>query len=672
MINTIKELMAIPKEELYTNQVIEVKGYHTAGDGGHKQVIWKEDSLIPDNGGTVHAPYGEAVPGRWEVLHEGVGDFRWFGIFDATVSADHALAALVHDPSIHRIEAKSSLLFQQRHTFYRSHIELDFNGHEVYTTGIELAEPNDPFAAVLGFKGRKLGMLQTLTLSQDMPELTDVYEVADASEFQAGQWWRVRVNALSGREERELDKLLMVTEIVDGTHVRFNYLLGWRLEAGRTLEYERIEPVVRAHIRNMVFHGAGDSDTTGAHPAAYEFAVECDTTGIEGHGTFWPLIMRRHCTHYEITRCKLYHPVEVNVGGAGYLAQQIHCLYGHVADCYTSNARHLNDFTGSAYCMVMNCHNDGDDLGAFVTHGQFEHDLTYIGNSGLMSFANSGPTWGESAKRITVKKHSATRFIAHRKVSDLTLEDVHVFAKEGLQDAGTIWVNADGVHMKGCTAPGGLLIRQVSSRSSRQNLIVGCSITLQPAVELVDASVAKDITFRDSYFYQVDDIKLEGRGGLYFYNTHFQGDPEAMPMCVSAPLLLMNGGSTQDTGIVAAGHGDQIICIDGGTSFKGTNAAHLFFGSRNTLGTVSWTIGSMSSIAADDKTSHFRLEAGRNNYKVIGAEFTGGKLHLSPEAFGNGAYLMHSNCVERGVNRELMPPQSEHVQYSQGNMIVSK
>lgn len=111
------------------------------------------------------------------------------------------------------------------------------------------------------------------------------------------------------------------------------------------------------------------------------------------------MILRQHCTQYVTQRCSLLNPTEVVVGGTGYLTQQICCLYGRVQDCTCSNARHLNDFTQSAYCMVDNCHADGDHHGAFVTHGQYEHDLTYLGCSGLLSFANSGPSWGSCAKR---------------------------------------------------------------------------------------------------------------------------------------------------------------------------------------------------------------------------------------------------------------------------------
>ena len=180
-------------------------------------------------------------------------------------------------------------------------------------------------------------------------------------------------------------------------------------------------------------------EETGAQPLAFEYAVRCDVRDVRARHTYWPVLLRRHNTEYVTERCSLANPIEVVVGGTGYLTQQIHCLYGKVRDCTTSNARHLNDFTGSAYCMVENCHGDGDFHGAYVTHGQFEHDLTYVGNSGLLSFANSGPTWGSSAKRITVVRHTGFWGIGFAKVSDLTLQDVAV-CRTGAYDG----VNTEG------------------------------------------------------------------------------------------------------------------------------------------------------------------------------------------------------------------------------------
>lgn len=198
--------------------------------------------------------------------------------------------------------------------------------------------------------------------------------------------------------------------------------------------------------------------------------MDCDALNLHARHTYWPVILRRHNTGYRTSRCSLVNPVEVVVGGTGYLTQQIHCLYGSVRDCTTSNARHLNDFTGSAYCMVENCHGDGDFHGAFVTHGQFEHDLSYTGNSGLLSFANSGPTWGSSARRITVIRHTGCWGLAFAKVTDLTLIDVAIYKTEKYDACGTLLLNADGLQVRGCQADR-LVLTQRSNRSARPCII---------------------------------------------------------------------------------------------------------------------------------------------------------------------------------------------------------
>ena len=55
---------------------------------------------------------------------------------------------------------------------------------------------------------------------------------------------------------------------VDATHIRVNYQIGWDLAAGRTLTWPRVDPVDRAHVRNMVFEGWGEDEMTGSHPVA--------------------------------------------------------------------------------------------------------------------------------------------------------------------------------------------------------------------------------------------------------------------------------------------------------------------------------------------------------------------------------------------------------------------
>lgn len=664
----IATLLDLPYRQLTNDMKVYVGGYYEDGDGGGQIVRWVSSSDAEPNGGTVHIPNdGGGRPGRWLQIHNGTCDFRSFGIFDESQAADEALNAMISDETIHHIEAHTTLRFAKRHRLHRSHIDINFNGHLVITEGIAPAPGNDPFAAVLLFRGKEETRSQNVTLSADIPELSDVLQVQDASEFHIGDWWIARVNKLQGNSERELDKMLMVTEIVDATHIRVNYKLGWGLSTGRTISYKKVSPVVRAHIRNMIFEGAGNTDTSGSHPIAYEFAVECNVSGIEAIGTYWPVIMRRYCTHYVTERCRLTNPAEVLAGGTGYLTQQINCLYAHVKDCHMSNARHLNDFTGSAYGLVENCHGDGDDLGAFVTHGQYEHDLVYIGNSGLISFANSGPTWGESAKRITVKQHVGTRFIAHKKVTDLTLEDVHIVAKPGMTNSGSIWVNADGIQLKGCTAETMITFSQMSSRSQRANMADGCSFNLTPGYYISRKDVTSDITLQNCQLHHVDGNFIEGSQHLILRNTNVLGSSEsARPLLVSCRHISAYGGQFHHSGILLQGNTDQTLAIGEGTIVQGTNADRAFLRSNNATGIVSWHLSSYSSEATTAETAHIHIHTGKNKYHAVGARFSSGQIHIEPEAFATDSYMLHIACIEIGVHRAAMPSEHANIQHSGG------
>ncbi|MBP1995579.1 hypothetical protein [Paenibacillus eucommiae] len=704
-VSTVQHLLELPAKLLKDGQKVHVGGYYQDGDGGGKLVRWAAGSTKANNGGTVHEPKPDKkrVDGRWETLHSGVADFRWFGIFNASSHADNALDAMVNDPAIYRIEGHTNLNFARRHTFHRSGIEIDFNGCTVTTEGIELNTRDNPFGAILFFQGTEAGQSQTVTLTADLAELTDILEVADSSVFKVEDWWIAQVGNLpGGKAQRELDYMLMVTEIIDAQHIRVNYKLGWSLAAGRTITYKKINPVSRCHVRNMKFVGVPVPPTTstsvrpfetwdqiGSNPVAYEFAVRCDVTGVVATQVFWPVVQRRYCTHYVTERCELYNPEERDWGGTGYLTQQLNVLYGHVKDCNTSNARHLNDFTCAGYCMVENCHGDGDDYGPFVTHGQFEHDLVYIGNSGLMSFANSGTNWGDSAKRITVKKHIATRIVAHKKITDITFEDIHAFKKEGLANSGTIWANADGLQMRGCTAEMMLTLSQSSSRSKRKNMADGCTFGMMPDYEIArpvrspavgNLPVSADFTFQNCEFINVDNNNIGSINRLVLINTWFKGvSAAARPVRVGSVEVVIQGGGFQNSGLLLTGNfdpsvtgtSDQSVMIDGGAVLSGTNAEKALLKSNNTAGTVTWTLANLTSVAADPDTAHLHIQGGVNKLRAFGTHFKGGKYEMVDAAYGSGSYLFLTSCVEESVNRTALPIEKETIKHSIGNYIIS-
>ncbi|MGF2144476.1 LPXTG cell wall anchor domain-containing protein [Vagococcus fluvialis] len=410
----------------------------------------------------------------------GTAYFSDYGIEDDTQPADEALEKMIQNPKVTKIVSTSNIWFKERHTITRNNLEIDFGNYTVKNGEMADAANNDPFAAVLIFKGDNQGEKQQVTLKEGMKLYQEIFEVADSSEFELYDYYRVHVNARPGKvgtvgkQEKEIDKMIMVTEIIDKTHVKFNYRMGWELEAGRILTYDKVEPVRNVTVKNAKYYNKGKGELDSASLVSFEYVVEGNVSDVESYHTYWPAIMRRHNTHYYTIRTKLYNPIEVVVGGTGYLTQQIHTLYGTVKDNQTSAARHLNDFTGSAYSVVENNHATNDYHGGFVTHGQFEHDLTYINNTGLLSFANSGLTWGESARRITVKKHYGSWVIARTKITDLTLEDVEVHAEDYYPDSGKFLINADGAQLKGVTGDG-VIFTQRSNRSRRPTSIEGSS-----------------------------------------------------------------------------------------------------------------------------------------------------------------------------------------------------
>ncbi|MFI1577259.1 peptidase C14 [Embleya sp. NPDC020630] len=668
----VAALLRMNVRPLEADAMVLVAGYHAAGDGGAMVVRWDPRSKLAVNGGTVLADPASGRDGRWIQVHDGVMDFRRFGILDDKVPADAALDAMVNDPYIHRVEAHSDLLFVKRHTFARSRIVLDFGGHTVRTTGIEKNTHDNPFGAVLYFKGKVTDTVVKARLSQPMPDLADVFEVPDSAAFKVGDWWAVTIDPEpgKGKYEQEVQRLVEITQLVDATHIRVGYKIGWDLAAGRTFTWTRIEPVDRAHVRNMVFQGIADGDQyTGSHPIAYEYTTNCDVEHVDAVGTFWPVIMRRWCTHYRTRACSLRNPASVTWGGAGYLTQQIYCLYGHVEDCHVANSRHLNDLTASAYCYVTNCHGDGDDQGPFVTHGQFEHDLVYTGNSGLMTFANSGAAWGSVAKRITVRKHVCSWFVARVKITDLTLEDMQVIGKPALSGSGMLWVNADGVQIRGCTASGPLIVSQASNRSQRANVIADSTFTLAKDAEITQANVTGDLHLERVTLKGLDNAALRNAGRLILSECTLIGAPNAAPVTVTGAALAVSGGELRDTGLRLAGTGEQSVALSR-TRLGGTNAARALLSRTGGARTVRWQLDGCVSSAADAATAHVLIGEGTNRYRAAGNTFAGGRLELAGAAFGGAGALLHSGCVEDGVTRTAMPDEGPRVAHTAGNQLI--
>lgn len=678
---TIAELLDHVPEDADTALVA---GFHAPGDGAPKTLRWFADSDATANGGTVLSRGSGS--GRWHQLHDGTLDFRHFGIFDASEAADDALEAMVNDPSVQRIEAHSDLNFTRRHTFFRSNLTLDFGGHLITAEGIE---PNTKaireYGAVLGFEGRRGEQTQTVTLTQTMPELTDVYEVNDAGFFTQGGWYEVISDLPPGgfsySADQELQRMVQVTEIVSSTRIRVNYKNGWELAAGRKTNWTPVEPVERIRVENMRFRGPGGDADTGAHPLAFLYGVHCDIDRIHSSRSYWSLCMRGYCTYFTTTRCTLNDPIDAAAGGAGYLTQQMYSLYGRVADCHTSRARHLVDFTACAYSIVENCHGDGDFMGPFVTHGQYEHDLTYIGNSGMMTFANSGQKWGSWIKRVTVRKHVGPLFFSGRKgptiavkCVDLTLEDVEIirdpdmFAQpSGYQAWG--WVNADGLQMRGCRVDDSFHIYQNSEVSKRPTIIEDTHIgnaQSYAGLPFIDASVTTPLRFIRSHIVNINSqMTVNSSAPLEFDGCVLAAADPGFSWSLPSALITLNSCSISDLGVSANGTAEQEVRVLGSSQFSGTPPVDGFL-SRGGDSLINWTLDGYRG-QVDSNRPHVSITTGQNNYRAVGAQFRGGGIALDTQSHDT---LMHVSNVEVGVSRAAGFPETGDRHLVEGNLVL--
>ncbi|MCT9821202.1 peptidase C14 [Microbacterium sp. W1N] len=643
-------------------ETVIVAGYRTPGDAGLLVYVGRRAADLEANGGTVIAGQRDT---RWLLQHDGTVDFRAFGITGPEVAADDALAAMVNDPRVERIEAHTDLLFQRRHRFTRSHLDIDFGGHVITTDGIEANTHDNPFGAVMFFTGTPRDVVVEHSLTQAWPELTDAVAVPDATVFPVGSWWAVQCDPVAGggADEREIQRFVEVTQQIDAHRIRIDYLNGWPLEKGRTLIWRQVDPVANVRISNMQFLGAGPFDgptdgsfpdpreRTGSHPIAFEYAIRCHVADVHARRTWWPVVMRRWNTHFSTERCSVENPPTVFYGGAGYLTQQIACLYGRVSDCTSSNARHLNDLTASAYCIVENCHGDGDDEGGnpFTTHGQYEHDLTFIGCSGLMDIANSGAQWGTSAKRITVRDHVCSWFVAGTKITDLTLENVRVIGRSTFDPQATMTINADGAQVRGCTA-GLLAIGQRSARSSRPTTIEDCTFALPEDQVLIQTPVTAPVSFVRCTITGIDGMKARGAGDIEFIDCRLSGPASGSPAELGASRVTIRGGTVREVLLTATAVRDQVIAIEGVELSTERDEGALLSRAAG-AGTVTWRLTGLTSTVANG-ASHLDIGAGVNHARITGAQFVGGRVRVAA-GFSEPSTLLYSDCVERGVATDL-------------------
>ncbi|HHK8657582.1 TPA: hypothetical protein ACQYF6_000089 [Vibrio parahaemolyticus] len=583
------------------------------------------------------------------------------------------------------------LVLTRHHVYDRGDIKIKFDniprywraptGYEPDRTTNIVNNPRSP--GHLCFRGEMTNEVYEQVLTEDLPEFSEVFPVPGVSDrFTRGSWWIVTTDIAPGTTVgREINYLIEAQgHYGNPNQVRLNYRTGWKLLAGRKITYRKVKPVENIKLLDVgdcyyeqeITDGEGSGDEFKSQQAtsliSFEIAHKYEITGLRGLDIPFVAIFEQWVNRGKESDCStdlpLHNRSDQVIGRNG-------ALYCEAKEIFNKSGRHVTDHTSSAYCLVKNSRETGTKNGAFTHHGSFEHDIYYEHTGGVMSIANSGPDYGQSAKRISVKNHNGTQLISSQKVSECTFEDC-VFSEFAE-------VNADGNTLRNVDVPnvdpskkGGLAFTQASNRTGKTTKIVGGKVKLAITSDCVPATVEGNITFDGT---TIDDFrarKLKGSGLLSFINVNADGGIRGVNT-LEQKRVIISGGEWESVPFRTGGSHSQYISLDAGYKAVGLGDAFdnkVWMFDKDSGGDIEINIGTVSFETEDPTVRHIDLSAasGPIRYKCVGAAFRGGELSFQT-AFPDGSYLYHKANVEQGVFRLNVPTEAENIQHSDNMMI---
>lgn len=210
-----------------------------------------------------------------------------------------------------------------------------------------------------------------------------------------------------------------IIEIADGK-VYLEYANPFNFPAIFTGTLTKVETVQNVTIKNFniidrapLIEGFVSSASTQypnykplASGVSLHYANNCIVENVKGINTKFPLVMTYYTSRIKTDNITLEHPSLIG-GGEGYLVQFNNSTYCQANDCVGDKARHVVDFTYSAFGTVKRCRGYATASNSYQLHGAYEHDITFedcIGNFGSFS----GEQFGNASKNINFVRHKGT------------------------------------------------------------------------------------------------------------------------------------------------------------------------------------------------------------------------------------------------------------------------
>lgn len=358
------------------------------------------------------------------------------------------------------------------------------------------------------------------------------YPVGDSANFAGREDQLMFVFAGSTGSNPELPSFALMTQFINitGTNkVSLDYRSGWDIPSGLSITYKEVEPVRDIRIGNFTITDISpDSGLTSDYATAVSlaFAQNCHVFGLRGIGFRNPLLFAQYCNNCTSSYGRVERP-KLTGGGQGYHTQWSYSLRCNTHSITGYLARHIVDHTKSSYCNVTDCGDTNTADGAFTNHGSYEHDISYTNCHGWHSVGNSGPSFGESAKRINIVNGNGIALTAGRNIIDLSVFN-STFGRvlvnsQGFQADG-LTVGNDGTTLTGFNLVSVTTALGRTTLSKRENIIKNSSLAFNSAQALTD-------------------YNFTGRT-VYLENTHLRKINSSL---INTGAVAMNGGSITGT-----------------------------------------------------------------------------------------------------------------------------
>lgn len=326
---------------------------------------------------------------------------------------------------------------------------------------------------VLTFHGADSGTSQTVNQVVTLPENTTDWAVTNSGAFATGDYWIIEIDPANDPDAggnfstKKVWRLLQCTSINSATSVSFDYTRVFPIASGTVVKFTKVNPVKNVHVKDVelvydraYIEGDPTAQLEASSGVAFYKAVNCTAENVTYRRN------PKQAAHFEFSHgCKasgivMLDPVETTSGG--YCVQFEKSIYFEAKKCRASKDRHMFDATASSNGKVTDCSGYNSTNSTFTTHGTWEHDIEYIGNSGHFQLAGSGTDFGQTSLRIVVRDHVGTVINAVMNVYDLTIENSRFTSISN--------INVDGLRIINSEFLNDVRLTKVSSLSKRESM----------------------------------------------------------------------------------------------------------------------------------------------------------------------------------------------------------